>query len=120
MRDNGGGVVIGAEYEAEKARAARANFAEAGLAEFVDLREGDLRETLKTLQGPVDLLLMDIWIPMVLPAIELVTPHLRPGAVAIADNTATFRHAYAEYFAFLATSGFTTQTLPFDGGLEIR
>jgi len=119
MRDNGGGVVIGAEYEAEKARAARANFAEAGLAEFVDLREGDLRETLKTLQGPVDLLLMDIWIPMVLPAIELVTPHLRPGAVAIADNTATFRDAYAEYFAFLATSGFTTQTLPFDGGLEM-
>jgi hypothetical protein len=49
----------------------------------------------------------------------LVTPHLRPGAVAIADNTATFRDAYAEYFAFLATSGFTTQTLPFDGGLEI-
>ena len=39
--DGGEGVVIGTEYEPEKAKAARVNFAEAGLAEFIDLREGD-------------------------------------------------------------------------------
>ena len=51
VRDNvraagGEGVVIGTEYEPEKAHAARAHFREAGLTRFIDLREGDLRETL--------------------------------------------------------------------------
>src|SRR5438874_10671607 len=36
--DGGEGVVIGTEYEPEKAKAARANFVEAGLAELIDLR----------------------------------------------------------------------------------
>src|SRR3989449_11755728 len=35
--DGGEGIVIGTEYEPEKAQAARANFAEAGLSEFIDL-----------------------------------------------------------------------------------
>jgi predicted O-methyltransferase YrrM len=50
----GTGEVIGTEYEPDKARAARAHFEQAGLSRFVDLREGDLRETLKDISGPVD------------------------------------------------------------------
>jgi len=121
LRDNGGGTVIATEYEAEKAKIARAHFAEAGLSDQIDLREGDLRETLKGLAGPIDLMLVDIWTPMVRPAVELVAPHMRTGAVIIADNTAWYRDAYGDYFAFLAdpANGFTTQTLPFEGGLEM-
>ena len=124
VRDNvevggGDGVVIGTEYEPGKAAAARANFEQAGLSRFVDLREGDLRQTLRQIDGPVDFMLMDIWIVMARPALELVTPHLRPGAVVIADNTAQYRSEYAEYFAFLETNGFRTMTLPFEGGLEM-
>jgi predicted O-methyltransferase YrrM len=120
-RDNGGGMVIATEYEPEKARAARRHFAEAGLADFIALREGDLRETLKTVGGPVDFMLMDIWTPLARPALSLVAPHLRRGGIVIADNTNTYRKAYADYFAFLAApaNGFTTLTLPFDGGLEM-
>lgn len=120
VRMNGGGVVIGTEHEAAKCAAARANFAEARLAEFIDLREGDLRETLKTIEGPVDFVLMDIWTEMARPAIELIHPHLRPGAVIVADNTAQVRHAYARFFDFVADpkNGLTAMTLPFDGGLE--
>src|SRR5439155_12684536 len=65
VRDNiraggGDGVVIGTEHESEKARAARAYFAEAGLTRFIDLREGDLRETLRQIvsdvpRAPLDL-----------------------------------------------------------------
>ena len=77
------GVVIGTEYEPNKAAAARAHFEQAGLSRFVDLREGDLRQTLKQIDGPVDFMLMDIWITMARPALELVTPHLRPGAIVI-------------------------------------
>jgi predicted O-methyltransferase YrrM len=121
VRDNGGGVVIGVEHEPKKAAAARANFAEAGLAEFIDLREGDLRETLKVIEGPVDFALFDIWAEMTRPALELVAPHLRMGAVLVADNTESFRQSYADYFAFIAdpANGLRTMTLPFEGGLEM-
>jgi predicted O-methyltransferase YrrM len=124
VRDNvdasgGDGVVIGTEYEPNKASAARAHFEQAGLSRFVDLREGDLRQTLRQIDGPVDFMLMDIWITMARPALELVTPHLRPGAIVIADNTAQYRAEYSDYFAFLDANGFRTMTLPFDGGLEM-
>jgi len=125
MRDNirasgGDGMVIGTEYEPLKAKAARGHFAEAALSGFIDLREGDLRETLRRIDGPVDFMLVDIWIPMARPALELVAPHLRPGAIVVCDNTAKYRNEYAEYFATLdRIGGFRTMTLPFDGGLEL-
>jgi predicted O-methyltransferase YrrM len=126
VRDNilaggGDGVVIGTEYEPAKAAAARAHFAQAGLSDLIDLREGDLRETLRQIDGPVDFMLVDIWISMARPALELVAPHLRPGAVVVCDNTDMHRAAYAGYFAFLEdpANGFRTMTLPFDGGLEL-
>jgi predicted O-methyltransferase YrrM len=124
IRDNvraggGNGVVIGTEYEPDKAAAARAHFEQAGLSQLIDLREGDLRQTLKQIEGPVDFMLMDIWITMARPALELVTPHLRPGAIVITDNTRQYRAEYADYFAFLEAQGFRTMTLPFDGGLEM-
>ncbi len=121
VRDDGGkGVVIGTEYEPEKARAARANFGEAGLSEWIDLREGDLRKTLEQVGGPVDFMLIDIWTPMARPALERVAPQLRPGAIVICDNTAQFRDAYRDYFEFVndPANRLLTQTLPFDGGLE--
>ncbi len=119
--DGGAGVVIGTEHEREKAEAARANFAEAGLTEWIDLREGDLLETLKAVGGPVDFMLIDIWTPMARPALELVSPALRPGAIVVADNTAQFRDAYADYFAFVndPRNRLRTLTLPFEGGFEL-
>jgi predicted O-methyltransferase YrrM len=120
VRANGGGVVIATEYETAKAAAARETFAQAGLAGLIDLREGDLRETLKVIEGPVDFVLMDIWTEMARPALELIAPHLRPGAVVVADNTAQVRHAYRHFFAFVEDpkNRLQTLTLPFDGGLE--
>lgn len=122
VRDNGvpGGVVIGTEYEPQKAEAARANFAEAGLAEYIELREGDLRETLRAIPGPVDFLLLDIW-EVALPALELVFPHLRPGAMVVTDNTTSYARAYEDFFAFVRRpeNRLRTITLPYDGGLEL-
>lgn len=121
VRANGGGVVIGTEYEPAKAAQARANFAAAGLGDYIDLREGDLRETLKVIEGPVDFVLMDIWTEMARPALELIAPYLRPGAVIVADNTTQFREAYRHFFEFVADpkNGLRTLTLPFDNGLEM-
>jgi predicted O-methyltransferase YrrM len=125
VRDNlrlygGEGMVIGTEYEPKKAEAARAHFAEAGLSGFIELREGDLRQTLMKVGAPVDFMLIDIWTPMARPALELVAPYLRDGAVVIADNTSQFPDAYRDYFEFVndPANRFRTMTLPFEGGLE--
>jgi predicted O-methyltransferase YrrM len=121
LKTGGEGIVIGTEYEPAKAAAARAHFDEAGLSRFIELREGDLRETLKTLEEPVDFVLVDIWIAMARPAIEIVAPHLRPGALVLCDNTEQYRDHYADYFDFInePANRFRTMTLPFDGGLEL-
>jgi predicted O-methyltransferase YrrM len=120
-KDGGSAVVIATEYEPAKAAAARANFAAAGLSDFVDLREGDLRETLSEVAAPVDFMLIDIWTPMARPALALVAPRLREGAVVVSDNTEQFRDAYRDYFAFIddPANRLKTMTLPFQGGLEL-
>lgn len=121
VRDNGhdDGVVIATEYEPAKAAIARANFEEAGLAQWIELREGDLRETLADCGGPVDFLLVDIW-HVALDALELVAPALRPGAVVVTDNTISSAEGYRPYFEFLSdpANKLRTMTLPFTGGLE--
>src|SRR3546814_3335970 len=66
VRDNslttgGQGVVIGTENEPSKAEQARLNLADAGLAEWAEVREGDFRITLRDIREPIDLVLMDIW-----------------------------------------------------------
>ena len=73
------------------------------------------------IDGPVDFALIDIWTEMARPALERIAPHLRPGAVVVADNTTQFSDNYRDYFEFIAdpANGLATQTLPFTGGLEM-
>jgi predicted O-methyltransferase YrrM len=119
-RDATRGVVIATEYEPAKVEVARANFVEAGLADYIELREGDLRRTLRDVGGPVDFMLVDIW-EVALPALELVAPKLRTGAIVATDNTKAFADSYRDYFEFIhdPKNRFRTLTLPFEGGLEL-
>jgi predicted O-methyltransferase YrrM len=122
VREDGGtGCVIGTEYEPEKVEIARGHFAEAGLSDWIDLRAGDLRETLAAIDGPIDFMLIDIWTPLARPALERVAPHLRRGALVAADNTTQFRDAYRDYFEFVndPKNELRTLTLPFAGGFEL-
>ncbi|KAJ9639158.1 uncharacterized protein PV06_09185 [Exophiala oligosperma] len=119
----GAGTVIGTEHEPEKAQTARGYWAEAGeaVSRHIDLRVGDLRETLKTNLPMIDLLLIDIWAPMTLPALKIVMPKLRYGAVVIVDNTIGSAVRYKELLDFMRApnSGFTNLTLPYTKGLEM-
>jgi len=123
VRDNGGGLIVGTEYESKKVLAARANFAAAGLSKFIDLREGDLAVTLKGIEGPIDFVLFDIWTDAVGPALAHILPHLRKGSVICADNTAgeRSRAGYKALFDAIAdpVNRLVTMTLPFEGGLEM-
>ena len=122
VRDNQveNGVVIGTEYEPKKVEIARANFKEAGLSEYIELREGDLRHTLQDVGGPVDFMLVDIW-EVALPALELVSPNLRTGAIVACDNTSVDAAEYHDYFEFVndPKNRFRTVTVPFKGGFEL-
>ena len=115
-----GGQVIGSELEPGKQRAATAHLAEAGLANFAEVRLGDARETLRDLEGPIDLLLLDGWKEMYLPILQMLAPRLRPGAVVLADNIKTFRRALAPYVDFVQSgrNQFASVTLPLADGFE--
>ncbi|KAJ5916979.1 hypothetical protein N7504_000994 [Penicillium tannophilum] len=117
------GRVIATEKEPSKAAEAQKNWQQAGeeIQGVIDLRIGDLRETLGKDLGTVDFLLLDIWTPLALPALKLVEPHFRPGAMIIADNTVKAAAGYAELFAYVDAPGsrFRRVTMPYAGGLDM-
>ncbi|ERS96154.1 hypothetical protein HMPREF1624_07690 [Sporothrix schenckii ATCC 58251] len=115
--------VVATEHEPTKAARAREHWQLCGddVVKAIDLREGDLRETLKTDLEAVDFLLLDIWTPMALPTLKIVQPKLRHGALIIADNTVTAKDSYKEFLDYVRApgSGFVGTTVPFEGGLEV-
>lgn len=58
---------------------------------------------------------------MALPALQLVQPHMRPGALIIADNTVSSAEGYKEFFEYVDKEGspFRRMTLPYEGGVEL-
>ena len=121
MRDNGGGLAIGSEIEPSKAAVARANLAEAGLADFAEVRVGDARETLADPGGALDLVLIDGFPHLNLTMLRLLAPHLRAGGIALADNVGSFPREMAVYVAWVRdpANGFVSTTLPLRGGTEL-
>ncbi len=87
VRDNGSGRVVTTELSAAKIATATRNFAEVGLADVVTVLEGDALQTLTTLEGSVDFLLLDGWKELYLPVIKMLEPRLSPGTLVVADNT---------------------------------
>jgi predicted O-methyltransferase YrrM len=113
LRDNGGGLLIGTELEPAKVARARAHIDAAGLSDLVEIREGDARETLRFVDGPIDLLHIDGAWSLYLPVLRLVEPRLRTGSVVLAEN------AFAqEYLAYIRdeANGYLSQPLPLDEG----
>jgi predicted O-methyltransferase YrrM len=120
VRDNGGGIVIGSEIDPRKVEAARRNVAEAGLADFTEVREGDALETLVDAGGVIDMVFLDGFPRLYLPLLRLLLPQLRSGAVLMADNIFTHRKIVAPFRVFLRepANGFVTTTLLLRYGVE--
>jgi len=116
LRDNGGGQVIGTEFEPDKIEQAYANLREAGLEDLVDIREGDALETLaRDLPGKVDLVLMDGHKPLYPKVLELLRPKLRQGACLIADNASSNE----EYLNRVRAADGDFLSVPYEGDVEI-
>ena len=121
VRENGGGRVIGTEMVPEKAARARRHLEEAGLLGLVEIREGDATETLRTLDGPVDLFLCDGFPPGMLPVLRLVAPRIRPGGVVVSDNVGAFWADHTDFLAWLRdpANGFQSAMLALNEGTEL-
>ncbi|WP_372439777.1 O-methyltransferase [Burkholderia plantarii] len=86
LHDMGGGRLIDTETEPGKAARAWANLEAAALADLVEIRVGDARETLADLDGEVDLVLRDGAFSLCLPVLRLLEPRLKSGAPVPAEN----------------------------------
>jgi predicted O-methyltransferase YrrM len=121
VRDNGTGRVISTELSAAKVAQARANLAEAGLADLVTVLQGDARETLAGLPGPVGFVLLDGWKDLYLPVLRLLEPSLPPGTLIVADDTISMADRMADYLSYVRdpANGYLSVSFPESDGLEI-
>ena len=78
-----GGKVQSLELRDFKIEHARQALTRAGLSTRVEFHAGDCLETLKTLAGPFDFVLLDVWKDLYLPCFELFHPKLAPGAIFV-------------------------------------
>jgi hypothetical protein len=102
---------------AEKVATARRNLAEAGLADFVDIRQGDARETLRDLGGRVHFVLIDGWPGGKGPSLahqvmEIVALQIRDGGLVMNDK---------DYLVYVRdpANGFPSMSLPLKGATEL-
>jgi predicted O-methyltransferase YrrM len=119
--DNPAGRVISTELNAAKAARARANLAEADLADLVTILEGDARETLADLPGPIGFVLLDGWKRLYLPVLRLLEPRLTPGALVVADDTVSMAAQMTDYLSYVRdpARGYLSVSFPESDGLEI-
>jgi predicted O-methyltransferase YrrM len=87
LRDNGGGRLIGSEFEPSKIKRARENLAAGGLSDLVEIREGDALQTLaRDLPDTIDFVLLDGAKSLYPPVLSLLEARLQDGALIVADN----------------------------------
>jgi len=116
LKDNGGGRLIGSEFEPSKVTRARNNMRAAHLSDLVEIREGDALESLaRDLPSSIDLVLLDGAKSMYLKVLELLEGHLRPGALVVADNA----DRSPEYLARVRAAGGGYISVPFADDVEL-
>jgi predicted O-methyltransferase YrrM len=116
LRDNGGGQVIGTEFEKSKVARARENLRKAGLDDLVEIREGDALETLAAdLPQEIDLVLLDGAKELYPRVLSLLEPRLRLGAIIVADNA----DWSPDYLAQIRSNDRGYLSVPFRGDVEL-
>lgn len=119
VRDNGTGHIVTTEMSSRKLAAARATFAEAGVADLITILEGDARSTLTTIEGPVQFVLLDGWPDLDLEVVKILEPVLAPGALILGDNVNLDpKRSYLNYI-HTPENGYVSTSLPLDKGMEL-
>ncbi|WP_193098386.1 O-methyltransferase [Burkholderia sp. Z1] len=119
LRTLGRGVVVATERDALKCARLRDHVRAAGLDAHVDLREGDVFETVAELDGRFDMVFIDVWADAYLKLFKGIERLLRPGSIVLADNMYTAEDAVRPYKHYLDDDPrFSTMTLNFESGIE--
>jgi predicted O-methyltransferase YrrM len=120
VRDVGAGRIVTTELGADRALAARQNLVSAGLDDLVELREGDARDTLASLDEAVELVFLDGWNDLYLPVLLLLEPRLAPGGLVAADMSRDDPHldAYRDYVGDPG-NGYHAIEVPLDDGVVL-
>jgi caffeoyl-CoA O-methyltransferase len=117
MRDTGG-TVTGTEVIPARAEEANANLRLSGLDNHGRVVEGDARETMRTINGRVDLVFIDAEKDDYVDHFEASFPLLRVGGIVLADNVVS--HDLSRYQAMLRDrDDVATITLPLERGVEL-
>ena len=114
------GHVTTLERSADKAALARANFERAGLVGWITIREGAALDTLKTLDGPFDLIFLDADRASYHAYADLLLPLLRVGGLLVTDNVVSHAHELGDFLARLKQDpALDSVTVPVGNGEEI-
>lgn len=82
-----GGTIVACDVNEETTAIARRYAEEMGVSDRIDYRVANAFETIKTLEGPFDLVFIDAWKPDYVEYYEAVLPKLADDGIILADNT---------------------------------
>jgi predicted O-methyltransferase YrrM len=115
-----GGRVLSLEHDPVKCASWRENVAAAGLDEWAELIEGDVRSILGLTEDTFDLVFLDAEKDDYEELFALARPLLEPGGVVVADNVLSHAGTLASYSAARqADPTLSSVTVPLDRGLEL-
>jgi predicted O-methyltransferase YrrM len=115
-----GGHVVSLEHDPAKTEVRRRNIEEAGLAEWVDLVDGDAFQTIPELAESFDVVFLDAEKDDYEGLFALAREKVEPGAVFVADNVLSHEEWLGAYSrARQADPTLTSVTVPLDRGLEL-
>lgn len=114
------GQVTTIERAADKAELARQNFARAGLADRITLRQGAALDVLAGLTGSFDLIFLDADRPSYPTYLDHLLRLLRPGGLLVTDNVVSHAHELPEFLARLkGDPRLQSITVPIGNGEEL-
>lgn len=119
LRQLGGGTVVATELDTAKCAKIREHVQAADLMRYVDLREGDVFNSVAELDGTFDMVFIDVWANLYLDLFKQIERHLRPGSIVLADNMYTAEDAVRPYKQYIDESPrFSSLTMDFESGVE--
>ena len=115
-----GGHLTSLESDPRKIEAWRANIADAGLADWVDLIEGDAAETIPAINDVFDVVFLDAEKEDYEQLFQAARKKVEPGALIVADNVLSHADTLGAYVAARQSDPtLSSVTVPLDRGLEL-
>ncbi len=115
-----GGHVVSLEHDAAKTEVRRRNIEEAGLAEWIDLVDGDAFQTIPEVAEFFDVVFLDAEKDDYEALFKLAREKVEPGAIFVADNVLSHEETLGAYSrARQADPTLSSVTVPLDRGLEL-